>query len=161
MTLLRLQNFEPPQAQAAPTGASALPPQIQQWLTAGAAMLPPGLIPPNLLPGAAAAPVATTVPRFHNFPILGTAQVLDTKVRNEIIDILGHESNFVNPTANCMYAEFGVGIAQPNGTNAELLISLSCGQVQAFNMAWPYAKTGLSPDTVKRIVAVFQKSFPG
>src|SRR5579863_2401582 len=54
MTVYRLQNFEPPaqaQAGAAPLGGLALPPQIQQWITAGASLLPPGLLPPGLLPG--------------------------------------------------------------------------------------------------------------
>jgi hypothetical protein len=38
-------------------------------------------------------------------------------------------------------------------------VSLSCEQVQAFNFQWPYASTGLSPDTAKRIIAVAQTAF--
>src|SRR5689334_23257084 len=54
ITIHRLQNYEPPAAQAgAPPipGLPAVPPQIQQWLNGAAAALPPGLIPPGLLPG--------------------------------------------------------------------------------------------------------------
>ncbi|MGH7285401.1 MAG: hypothetical protein ACRELY_28090, partial [Polyangiaceae bacterium] len=51
ITVFRLQNFVPPQqtaAAAAPVGIT-LPPQIQSWITAGASMLPPGLLPPGLI----------------------------------------------------------------------------------------------------------------
>jgi len=165
ITVLRLQNFEAPQqagATATPQAAPMqLPPQIQQWLQAGAQMLPPGLLPPNLVPGAQAAPLASNVPRYQGFPILATAQVTDPKARQEIFDILGKQSSWVQTTSNCMYAEFGIGIAQPNMPNAEILISLSCAQVQAFNMPWPHGRNGISPETAKRLVAVMQKSFGG
>src|SRR5437870_3828507 len=73
VTIYRLQNFEPPQATPAPGApAAGLPPQIQQWLSAGAQLLPPGLLPPGLLPGGTPPPSpAADVPRFHNFRILG------------------------------------------------------------------------------------------
>lgn len=161
ITVLRLQNYEPPTQSQPQAGPVQLPPQIQQWLTAGAQLLPPGLLPPNLIPGAAATTAAPNVARFHGFPILATAQVMDNKNRGEILDILGHESNFVNQPSTCMYAEFGIAIAQQNAPAAEILVSLSCGQVQPFQMAWPYSKVGITPDTEKRIVAVMQKAFGG
>ncbi len=168
ITAYRLQNFEPPQQQAAAPGAAApqgfqLPPQIQQWVTAGAAMLPPGLLPPGILPGAApAAPVQPNVPRFHEFPILGYMNVQDTKVHDEILDIFGNEKNFDTPRENCMYAEFGFSIAQVNQPPADILVSLSCNQVRTFGFVWPHgAKTALTADTAKRIIAVMQKTFGG
>lgn len=162
-TALRLQNYEPQAATpgAAQTGAMTLPPVLQQWATIGAQMLPPGLLPPNLLPGAQPTAAPASVPRFHNFAVLQSAPVLDDKSRDELLDIFGQASNFRPATANCMYAEFGVSIAQRNGPPVEILVSLSCGQVQAFNVPWPHANTGLPPETAKRIVAVMQKSFGG
>ncbi len=179
ITIYRLQNFEPqPEPTAppgSPPGAAQLPPQIQQWLSAGAAMLPPGLIPPGLLPGGAPAPAAAAnVPRFYNFRILGSMNVSDAKQREEILDLFGHESNFQAPKQSCMYAEFGFQIGQgsapgaPQGTppsgggSADILVSLSCDQVQMFNYGWPYGtKTGLGPDTSKKIIAIVQKAFGG
>ncbi len=97
ITIHRLQNYEPPQAQAAgaapPAGPLQLPPQIQQWLNGAAAALPQGLIPPGLLPGSAA-PTTTDGPRFYNFRILGTMSVSDTKMHDEILEIFGKEASF-------------------------------------------------------------------
>lgn len=176
ITIFRLQNFEPPQPQAgaAAPGANMIPPQIQQWLSAGAAMLPPGLIPPGLLPGAApAGTAAANVPRFYNFRILQTVQVTDQKQAQDILDLFGKDGNFQNPREQCMYPEFGFQIGQPpapgapQGTPsttppADILVSLSCDQVQMFNYGWPYGqKTGMGPDTQKKISEIVRKAFGG
>ena len=166
MTVYRLQNFEPPAAPAqaaTPGGAFQLPPQIQQWIQAGASLLPPGLLPPGLIPGAApAAPVAASAPRFHNFRVLDYQQVTDASIKSDMLDALGHQGNFQNPTSSCMYAELGVAISQPNNpTPADVLISLSCQQVQEFNFAWPYQQRGLTPDTDKTFAKIAQRVFQG
>lgn len=175
ITIYRLQNYEPPTQQAgAVPGAAALPPQIQQWLTAGAQLLPPGLLPQGLLPGTTATTTATDAPRFHNFRILGTVAVTDSKQRKEILDLFGNDSNFKQPQGQaCMYAEFGFQLGQsstsgyvgaPPATSvpADILVSLSCDQVQMINYNWPYgAKNGLGPDTSKKIIAIVQKAFGG
>lgn len=163
VVVYRLQNFEPPAAATPAAGPSVLPPQLQQWVQAGASLLPPGLLPPGLLPGTAA-PAATasaSTARFHNFRILGWMQLADDKTKDEVYDIFGKEKNFEAPKAQCMYAEFGFSF-QGQGPQNDVLVSLSCNQVQSFNFSWPYAsKTGLGGDTSKRIIAVAQKSFGG
>jgi hypothetical protein len=165
MTVYRLQNFEPPaqaQAQTAPGafGGLQLPPQIQQWITAGASLLPPGLLPPGLLPGTAPQPPPPDAQRFHNFRILDYRIVDDPGVKSDIIDLFGHGSNFQNSPSSCMYAEFGYAIAQPNApAPADILVSLSCEQVQAYNFAWPYPQTGITPDSSKKIGAIAQRIF--
>ena len=167
MTVYRLQNFEVPaqaqaQAQPAPTGFQ-LPPQIQQWIAAGASLLPPGLLPPGLLPGSAPPPPAPPdAPRFHNFRILEWQPVNDSGVKGDIVDTFGHSNNFTNPQFVCQYAELGFAIAQPNNpVPADILVSLSCQQVQAFNFAWPYPQTGITPDTEKKLAQIAQKVFGG
>jgi hypothetical protein len=176
ITIFRLQNFEPPMQQAgtAVPGANMIPPQIQQWLSAGAAMLPPGLLPPGLLPGGTpAAPAAQNVPRFYNFRILQTVQVTDKQQAEDILDLFGKDSNFQVPSQQCMYAEFGFQVGQPPAPGApqgmpstappaDILVSLSCDQVQMFNYGWPYGqKTGLGPDTQKKLSAILRKAFGG
>jgi len=164
ITVYRLQNFEPPAAQAAAAAPApfALPPEIQQWVTAGAALLPPGLLPPGLIPGSQPAAQQPQAQRFHNFLILGMQPVNDTKQHDELLDILGHSSNFVPQHDNCLYAEFGISIAQLNGAPPDdLLVSLSCDQVVATNFQWPYGGNGISSDTAKRLVEVFKKTFGG
>jgi hypothetical protein len=163
ITVYRLQNFEPPPAQAQTTGTVAIPPQIMQWATAAASALPPGIIPPGILPGsqpaAAAAPDAA---RFHDFRILGWVPLNDEKMRTEVLDILGHEKNFATPTENCMYAEFGVSITQQGQPPADLLVSLSCHQVRTFGFAWPYGNsTGVTGEAEKRVLEVMKKAFGG
>ena len=141
MTVYRLQNYEPPQqaqAAAAPQGVQ-LPPQIQQWVQAGASLLPRGLLPPGLLPGSApATPPPADAPRFHGFRIIEWQAVNDPAVKIDIVDTLGHSSSFTAPQFTCMYAELGFAIAQPSGpTPADVLVSLSCQGVQAYNFTGP------------------------
>lgn len=173
----RLQNYEPPAAAATPgaTGTTipGLPPQIQQWLSGAAAALPPGLIPPGLLPGTQAPATADgNFPRFYNFRILGTTSIADAKLHDEILDLFGKEANFEAPRQSCMYAEFGFQIGQgtgqlqgvppTGGAPADILVSLSCDQVQMNNYAWPYGtKTGLTDDAQKKIVSIVQRAFGG
>jgi hypothetical protein len=178
VTVYRLQNYEPPQAAAATPGAlpAGIPPQVQQWLSAGAQMLPPGLLPPGLLPGGTPAPnAAADVPRFQKFRILGSMAVNDKALHDEVLELFGHESNFTQPRESCMFAEFGLQVGYgaapgalagtpPAGGQppADILVSLSCNQVQMVGYQWPYGtKTGLTPDSSKTIVALVQKAFGG
>jgi hypothetical protein len=165
ITVFRLQNFEPQPTAAQPNNPLGIqiPPQIQQWIEAGAHMLPPGLIPPGLVPGSAAPAAADNAQRFHNFRVLGWMALNDPHQHDEVLDILGHEQNFVPQHSSCMFAEFGVSIAQPNGQPpADYLISLSCNQIQSASPPpWPYPENGIPAETAKRVVAVVQRAFGG
>jgi hypothetical protein len=162
VTVYRLQNFEPPVNQP---GAVTLqiPNEVQQLISGAAALLPPGLIPPGLLPGTAPAPAPTPQDlRFHNFRVIGYQTITDPAQKSEILDVFGHASNFGPLQATCMYAEFGFAFqAVPNGPTDDVLVSLSCGQVQPFNFAWPYSYTGISRDVSNRVVAIATKAFGG
>jgi hypothetical protein len=164
MTVYRLQNFEAPQQApaAAPSGLQ-LPPQIQQWIQAGASLLPPGLLPPGLVPGAASpASVAPDAPRFHGFRILEWQAVNDAGVKGDILATFGHSSSFNSAQSTCMYAELGFAIAQANNpTPADILVSLSCQDVQAYNFAWPYSQMGITPDAEKKFAQIEQRVFVG
>jgi hypothetical protein len=87
----------------------------------------------------------------------------DPKQHDEVLDVLGHESNFVPQHGSCMYAEFGVSIGQMNNQPpADYLISLSCDQIQSASPPpWPYPETGVPAETAKRIVALVQRAFGG
>lgn len=175
ITIYRLQNYEPPAAAAAPgLPGFTLPPQVQQWMSGAAALLPPNLLPPGLIPGTT--PAAANEARFHNFRILGQMVVQDQKQRDEILDLMGHEKNFDVPRQSCpqIYAEFGLSFGtaqggtfpaatpQASGVSADVLISLSCNSVQLLNYGWPYGtKTGLTDDSTKRIYEIVKKAFGG
>jgi hypothetical protein len=169
MTVYRLQNYVPPQPPPQnPMGGLQIPPQIQQWITAGASLIPPGLLPPGLLPGTQAASVSPDSQRFppnlgaQGFPIIAWQQVTDPGVASDVLDTLGHSSNFQAPAQSCMYAELGISIAQQNNPQpANFLVSLSCGQVQAFNMQWPYANTGLTESSEQKFSSILRRVFGG
>lgn len=172
MTVYRLQDYVPAATPAAsatsPLGALPIPPQIQQWITAGASLIPPSLLPPGLLPGTGAPPAVPDSQRFppslgaQGFPILAYQQVTDASVANDILETLGSPSDFQQPTMSCMYAEIGIAIAQQgNPQPANFLVSLSCKQVQAYNIQWPYPNTGLTDGGEKRFVSIVERVFAG
>jgi hypothetical protein len=164
MTVYRLQNIEPPPQAAAPAapGGFQIPAVVQQWITGAAQLLPPGLLPPGLLPGSTPPPpAAADAPRFHKFLIIGYQQVNDPAVKADILDTFGHGSNFQNLNQTCMYPEFGFALAQPNAPPVDILVSLSCGQVQSFNVNWPYAQTGLTSNAQTKITSIAKKVFGG
>lgn len=169
VTAFRLQNYEPPAAAgaAAPSGAGLIPSQIQQWVRQGATglqqLLPPGLLPPGLLQGVrpGAPPAQQQAPRFEGFRILSRIQVIDPDLKQKLADIFGHEDNFNNSHANCMYAEMGLSFVNGPGMRPnDLLISFSCNQVQARTFPWPFPETGMKPDTVKELAGVVNKLWP-
>jgi hypothetical protein len=162
MTVYRLQNFEvsPAPAQSGAAGIQ-LPPQIQQWIQAGASLLPPGLLAPGLIPGSAPTSPPANSPRFHGFRVLDYQQVTDPSTQGEVLDTLGHKANFQSPTSSCMYAELGFAIGRSNSLPADILVSLSCQTVQSFNFAWPYEQTGLTPDSDKKFATIVQRVFGG
>ena len=169
VTVYRLQNFEPPPAAMGPNGLPLpvpVPQEIQTWLGGVGSMLPPTLIPPGLLPGGTPAPTAN-VARFHNFRILGWMQVTDQGQKDEILDVFGKDKGWEATRSSCMYAEFGFsfGNTQPapgQPLPLDVLVSLSCNQVQAFNFNWPHAgKMSPSSDASSRITTIVRKAFGG
>jgi len=175
LTAFRLQNYEPPAAApgvaATPGAIPGLPPEIQQWVQQGAqglsALLPPGLLPPGLIPGmpSAAAPLATNVPRFHGFRILGQTQVMDPDLKEKLGEILGDEDSFDNKNARCapgvLYAEMGLSFTQgPGAPTNDVLISFSCSQAVSRSFGWPHKATGMTPDTTKELTEAVQKLWP-
>ncbi|MBI5537469.1 MAG: hypothetical protein HY898_32400 [Deltaproteobacteria bacterium] len=181
ITVYRLQNYEPPAvATATPVpGATAgapmipgLPPEIQNWVTQGAAgmgsLIPPGLLPPGLIPGTApgaAPPVAAPppdAPRFEGFRILGQAQAMDQKLKEDLATLFGTESNFDSAMAQCLYPEVGVSFQQPPPMLPDnVLVSFSCNHVEAKNFQWPHPNKGLKQETIKKFSEINKKLFGG
>jgi len=174
LTAYRLQNFEQPSAipsVAATPGAPAvaipgLPAEVQSWIQQGASGLSQ-LIPPGLLPGAAAAalPAADTTPRFHSFRILSQTQVLDPDLKEGLGKLLGDKDSFDNAQARCapnvFYAELGMSFtSSTGGPPNDLLVSLSCNQVVSRSFAWPHPATGMKTDTVEKLTDIIKKIFP-
>lgn len=177
VTMLRLQNFDPPAPVAAATtptaiGIPGLPPEITQWaqqaLPGLQQFLPPGLLPQGLL-GAAAQPAAVPTPapdapRFPmsqpNFRILGQTQVIDNDLKDQLAKLLGNPDSFQVDHGNCMYAEMGLSFSNNNGPLNDMMISFSCNQADSRTFAWPHPNHGLKPETVKELEQIVQKIWP-
>jgi hypothetical protein len=172
LTAYRLQNYEVPANTpgAAPAAPGALipglPAEVQTWIQQGAAGLSQ-LIPPGLLPGAAAAvlPAADTTPRFHDFRILSQTQVLDPDLKDSLGKLLGNKDSYDNADARCapnvFYAEMGLSFTSQVGQAPnDVLVSFSCNQVVSRSFAWPFQATGMTSDTVKQLSAIVQKIWP-
>jgi hypothetical protein len=74
---------------------------------------------------------------------------------------LGFPKNFDDTHGSCLYAEFGFSFARIGQPPADVLVSLSCDQVQAQNFIWPHKSVGLTPDTAARISKVSGAIFGG
>lgn len=181
MMAYRLQNYEPPVdasgTASIPTPATGLPPQIQQWVQQAQGLhleqlIPPGLVPPELLQGMGGQQpaqqqqqqTADTVARFPdappNFRILSQTQVMDPEIKKQLAKVLGNKKNFSNDHANCMYAELGIRFGQPPAPPQDVLISFSCKQVASRGFAWPHPSVGMKPETVKKLATLVNDLFP-
>ncbi len=177
VTVYRLQNYEPPAAAAATaapatTGIPSLipgltiPPEIQTWVQQGAQGLGAlGLQIPGLTTGTTTpttTPVAPDAPRFEGFRIIGQSQVMDSKIREQLIDIFGKDKNFDEKAGACLYPELGVSYPQPTPMLPyDILISFSCNRIEPKNFQWPHANRGLKKETVQKFSSINQQLFGG
>jgi hypothetical protein len=70
-------------------------------------------------------------------------------------------ADFDDTHASCLYAEYGFSFARIGQPPADVLVSLSCDQVQAQNFIWPHKSVGLTPDTAARISKLVPSIFGG
>jgi hypothetical protein len=169
MTIMRLGQPPPPPTPvtaAAPGLIPGLPPDLakmgEQVLQGAQSILPPGLIPPGLFPGQpATTPIAAPPPpMFKAWAIQGQPiQVSDEETREEILDLFGDEDSFQAERPNCFSPGMGISIARSGGAPVDLMISLSCSQVQGDGFQWPYKANGFTSDTSSRLGKIFEKFF--
>jgi hypothetical protein len=171
ITVLRLQGQEAAPQPVTPAPGQApqlipglpIPPELQQMgqqaLQGLQQMLPPGVLPPGLVPGQApAAPVAPPQPRFKNFVILAQMPLTDEEIKEEILDIFGDEDSFSAERGQCFFPGMGVSMVRPNSpVPVDLLISLSCNQAMGDGFRWPYPANGFTPETHQRLSKVYEK----
>jgi hypothetical protein len=173
ITVLRLQGQEAPATPAATaaTGATlipGIPPELQQMGQAALQglqqVLPPGVIPPGLLPGQPATPVVQPAqPRFKNFVILSQRQLTsddaDEELKDQMLDIFGDEDSFSGERGNCFYPGLGISMVRPNSPTppVDLLISLSCNQAMGDGFRWPYPTNGFTAETHQKLARLYEK----
>jgi hypothetical protein len=164
ITVLRLSQ---PQAPASPLGQPGLipglpgiPPQLQQMgeqVLQGVQNALPGIIPG--MQGIPGMPQPQQQqPQFKGFTIAATPTPLtDLGLRDEILDLFGHESNFSNQVQNCFAPGMALVMQRPNAPEVDLLISLSCNQAKIDGAPWPYPVNGFTPEARGQLGKIYEK----
>jgi hypothetical protein len=164
VTVLRLQQPQAPQSPLGQMGLPAIPgipPEVQQM---GQQVLQnlPNLVPglqnalPGMIPGAQP---QQQLPQFKGYAIVAQMPLADEKLKDELLDIFGHESNFAPATQPCFTPGMGFVFQQPNAPEVDLLVSLSCGQAKMDGARWPYAINGFTPESRAGIARIYEKLF--
>jgi hypothetical protein len=166
ITVLRLSQSQPaaapvPQAGGLPglPGLPAIPPemaQLGQQALQGLQNALPGVIPPGLIPGAPGPGQAQQLPLFKGFSVVATVPVMDAGLKDELLDIFGHESNFSSQVQPCFAPGMGIVLQRPNAPEVDLLISLSCNQAKMDGARWPHPVNGFTPDTARHISKIYE-----
>ena len=171
VTVLRLSQPQlpapTPQAGALPglPGLPGIPPEIAavgQQVLQGVQNAVPGLIPnvPGLpgLPGAT--PPTPQAQLFKGrFSIVGQMPLPDNALREELLDIFGHESSFNNQAQQCFSPGMAFVLQRPDGPEVDLLVSLSCNQVMMDGARWPHPVNGFTAETRGRLGKIYEKLF--
>jgi hypothetical protein len=167
ITVLRLAQAPAtpqPQGGALPTlpgfpGLPAIPPEVQQMGQAalqGLQNVLPGVIPGGLIPGQQQQP---QTPTFKGFGVVGQMPLTDPALRDQILDIFGHESSFNAQAQPCFSPGMGIVIQQVNAPEVDLLVSLSCNQAKMDGARWPHPVNGFTPETRDQLARFYEKLF--
>jgi len=167
ITVLRLSQSQPataptPQAGGLPglPGLPAVPPELQalgQQALQGLQNALPGVIP-NLLPGLpGATPAQPPLPQFKGYGIVAQMPVADAALRDQLLDIFGHESSFNGQAQPCFSPGMGVVMQRPDGPEVDLLISLSCNQAKMDGARWPHPVNGFTSETRDQLDKLYEK----
>jgi hypothetical protein len=168
VVVLRLaQPQAPPALQpgALPGGLNipGIPPQLQQMGQAALQGLQgalPGIVPQGGIPGLpGAVQPQPQMPQFKGFSIVAQMPVADGGMKDDLLDIFGHEGSFSNQAQNCFSPGLGVVFTRPNAPEVDLLVSLSCNQVKMDGARWPFAVNGLTPETRAHLGQIYEKFF--
>lgn len=167
VTVLRLsQPQAPPALQPGGMSIPGLPPQIQQMgqaalQTLGGAL--PGLIPQSVLPGGIpglpGAQPQQQLPQFKGFSIVAQMPVSDSGMKDDLLDVFGHESNFSAQAGSCFTPGMGIVFARPDGPEVDLLVSFSCNQAKMDGARWPYAVNGFTSETRAHLGQIYERFF--
>jgi hypothetical protein len=164
ITVLRLSQPPPqPQPGAGVPGLPGLPglPIPPQAMQAGQQILQglqnalPGVIPN--IPGMPQPQAQQQLPQFKGFGIVGQMPVSDAGLRDELLDIFGHEGNFAGQPQPCFSPGMGVVFSRPNGPEVDLLVSLSCNQVKMDGDRWPHPGNAFTPETRDHLAKIYEK----
>lgn len=164
VTVLRLQQPQQPQSPLGQMGLPAIPgipAEVQQM---GQSVLQnlPNLVPglqntlPGLIPGAQP---QQQLPQFKGYAIAAQMPLADERLKDELLDIFGHESSFAPAGQQCFTPGMGFVFQQPNAPEVDLLVSLSCNQAKMDGARWPYAINGFTPESRTALAKIYEKLF--
>jgi hypothetical protein len=129
--------------------------QLGQQVLQGLQGAVPGVIPPGTLPGTQ--PAQPALPQFKGMSIVAQMPVTDEHLKDELLDIFGHESNFSNQVGNCFSPGMGIVMQRPNAPEVDLVVSLSCNQTKIDGARWPYPANGFTPEARAHLAKIYEK----
>lgn len=139
-----------------------LPPPIERWLGDGASGLSAELVPPGLLVAGTPLPHwEATTPTFLGFHEIESRKTSDSMARDLIA--WAREETGDEEGASCMYPEFGLDVSRAGVSgsppDAQVLVSLACGQLRVFVAGAPPRDLGMSRRTRAHFAALVARVF--
>jgi hypothetical protein len=99
------------------------------------------------------------LPQFKGFSIVSQMPVADGGLKDELLDLFGHDGNFSNQVQPCFSPGMGIVFQRPNAPEIDLMVSLSCNQVKMDGAPWPHAVNGFTPPTRDHLGKIFERLF--
>ena len=128
----------------------------QQAIQGLGGMIPQGMLPPGLIPGGAA-PGQPSAQQFKGFTIAQQMPLSDEGMRDELLDVFGHESNFSAQRGSCFTPGLGIVMQRPNAPEVDLLVSFTCNQVMMDGARWPYQVNGLTGESRDHLAKIYER----
>lgn len=168
MTILKLQGEQ--QATASPipgvgTGTFPFPiplpgvtpdQLIQQGQQTWNQMMPGVPFP---FPGGTGTTAPAATPKYNGFTILQQSAG-DEDTKDELLDLFGAEDSFNQNRQPCFTPGMAVIFTPPDGSpNVEVMVSFACNGAQTVGAQWPYAATGLTPESGNTLRNVYMRMF--
>jgi hypothetical protein len=162
ITVLRLAQAPTnpaPQGGGLPSipGLPAIPPELQQMGQAALQTLQNAL--PGVIPGGMVPQQQQQLPLFKGYGIIGQMPLTDPALRDQLLDVFGHESSFSAQAQPCFSPGMGIVLTRPNAPEVDLLVSLSCNQAKMDGARWPHPVNGFTPETRDILAKFYERLF--
>jgi hypothetical protein len=168
VTILRLQGAQ--QQPTTPTPPPGMPPLIPgipippEWQAAAEQFckslnLPFPCTMPGM-PGTTPQPTLPAYPADPRFQIADSRPVVDEKLKDKLLDILGDGDSFTQAQSTCYTPGMVISFQDPQFPQpVDVAVSLSCYQAAAYGFQWPHKAAGLTPDTHRKLAEIYQSFF--
>lgn len=165
ITIMRLQAAQPQQAAPQPGGMPlipGIPPELQQLgqqvLEQIGPHVPPGLLPPGLLPVPGGQPAPQVRLYQNQWAIAGEMPLMDEDAKDKLLDLFGDADSFDNTGRNCYNAGMAVSFRTPDRIEpVDVVVSFSCNQAWGYGFQWPHAAAGFKNESRTTLTDIYTR----